>query len=29
MYVNKVSILGLGMCLWVSRRFNRNIDELE
>ena len=28
-YVNKVSILGLGMCLWVSRRFNRNIQELE
>lgn len=29
MYVNKMSFLGLGLCLWVSRRFNRNIDELE
>jgi hypothetical protein len=29
MYVNKVSIAGLGLCLWVSRRFNRNIQELE
>jgi hypothetical protein len=27
--INKASIVGLGLCVWVGRRFNRNIHELE
>lgn len=27
--INKASIVGLGLCLWVGRRFTRNITELE
>lgn len=27
--MNKVSILGLGLCIYMGRRFTRNIRELE
>jgi hypothetical protein len=27
--INKASILGLGVCLYIGRRFTRNIQELE
>ena len=29
MVVNKYSLLGLGACWWVTRRFNHNMKELE
>ena len=29
MVINKYSILGLGACWWVTRRFNNNMKELE
>jgi hypothetical protein len=27
--INKVSIVGLGFCYYIGRRFTRNIQELE
>jgi len=27
--INKASIVGLGFCIYMGRRFNRNMHELE